>query len=216
MQTKYTTIAKIKAKLSTSLSDNDIDEVIRMVSKNMDTYVGFRLGSDYASSSDFYVNGSGTEFLILSQPLYSYTDLVSIDLQGNTTPETYFIAEPLNLAYKDRFTKRVGKFIAGKGNYKVTGAKQGVGLVDWTTSPNHSLPEEITLVATTLAIAMITAGASLALANSDKSGPVSGETIGSYSINYAVSSENFTKTISSVPSVSDILNKYKEINALVA
>lgn len=99
MQTKYTTIAKVKDGYTTTLTDPEIENIISIVSANIDKYLGFKLATAYATVKDLFLDGSGTEFLILPQPVCSYSGLKFVDLAGNESDVSYVSSKPLNEAY---------------------------------------------------------------------------------------------------------------------
>lgn len=101
------------------------------------------------------------------------------------------------------------------GNYKIKDAKLGLFTIDFTTSPNHTIPNEVEFTVISLVRAMIDAGAKILATSSgegEKSGKITQEQIGSYSATYAQDPVNMANMISSVPNASDILNQYKAIN----
>lgn len=215
MQTKYTTLEKVKAKVTTTLDDAVIESIIGLVSGYIDTFLGYKLATGFSDSAvDMYLDGSGTEYLMLSQPVCGYDSVQYVSLDDSATDLSYIKSYPLNEPYTTYLGNRVGVFKAGMANYRLKNAKLGRFLVDWVDSGNHTLGEDIEGVATSIAVQMITLGGNI-LASSggetEKSGKVIAETIGSYSVQYQNNPTAQRALISSVPTATDILDKYKII-----
>lgn len=215
MQTKYTTLDKVKAKVTTTLSDEEIDKVIALVSGYIDTFLGYKLATGFSDTPvDIDLDGSGTEYLMLSQPVYAYTSVQYVSLDDSATDLSYIKSYPLSEPYTVYLGNRVGIFKAGMANYRLKEAKLGRFSVDWNTQENHTLGDDIEGVATSIAVQMITLGGNI-LASSggetEKSGKVIAETIGSYSVQYQNNPSAQRSLISSVPTATDILDKYKII-----
>lgn len=211
--TNYTTRAKVSAALITPPADAVIDAVIALVSGYIDTYLGCKLASNYSDTpADFFVDGSGTQHIILDQPLNGFTSVQFIGISGSASDVPYTCSYPLNKPYTTYLGLKTGKFSAGMGNFVFKNARIGYFKVDFVTPANHNLPESITAVATSLAVAMINSGAVVLATSSnelEKSGKITSETIGSYSVSYANNLENASKQISAVPTATDLLAPYK-------
>lgn len=221
MQTKYTTLQKVKDRLtSLSLSapsDPEIEDIISIISKNVDNYIGYKLATDFATTKDLIIDGSGTGYLMLNQPVYAYLRAEHLDMSDNATEIINIAKYPLNSSFATYLAMKAGKFISGVANYRLKDAKLGLFSIDWANSTNHTLELTITNACTSLCVAMINAGnniLSTSSNNTEKSGKITGETIGSYSISYATNEENFKNKISEVATVSDVLNPYKSINII--
>lgn len=217
MQTKYTTNTKIKAGFTTSLSDGEIDNLISIVSGHIDTYLGFKLACDYATTKDFLVDGSGTEFLVLDQPICAYTGLKSVSIQGSEADVQYVSSKPLNKAYTLFFEAKTGRFTEGVANYKIVGAKEGLFTIDFVTALNHTLPYDVEQCVIEMVRFMIDGGAKIlttSSAENEKSGKITQESMGSYSASYANDSVNFKQSITSIPNASGILGRYKDVEII--
>lgn len=219
MQTKYTTLQKVKERLAilsiTAPSDPEIEDIISIVSKNIDNYIGYKLATDFATVKDILADGTGTEHLILNQPVYAFLRLDYINTSDSASEVKNVARYPLNASYVTYLNKRIGTFTAGYANHKLIDAKLGLFSVDWSTPANHTLEIAIINATTSLCVAMINAGGAILATSSndtEKSGKITGETIGSYAITYASSEENFKSKMSEVATVSDVLNQYKQIN----
>jgi hypothetical protein len=216
MQSKYTTKEKVLARVTTTLTDPEIENIISLVSGYIDTFLGYKLATDYGdTASNFLLDGSGTEYLMLSQPVYAYTSVDYVALDDSVTPVSYVASYPLNATYTAYLAMKIGTFRAGMGNYRLTGAKLGRFSVDWTDENNHTLDNAVTEVCTSICVAMINAGGFVIATSGgeiEKSGKVTAETIGSYSVQYQNNPATQRQLISSVPTATDILDKYKIIS----
>lgn len=217
MQTKYTTEAKVRAKLgTTTLTADEINEVITAVSANINTYIGYKLATDFnTTAKDYYFDGTGTENVVLNQPVYSFLRVDYVPADSSSTELKNVVPYPLNSSYTAYLATRTGKFTAGNANHRLKDAKLGFFSVDWATPANHTLDTQVESACISLCLAMIKAGALIQASSSqeeEKSGKITGETIGSYSISYANNLSEFNSTISQVPTVSNVLNKYKSVN----
>lgn len=216
MQTKYTNVDRVRAKVTTDLTDEEVGAIINLVSGYMDSFVGFKLATGYGDAPvDFLLDGSGTEHLMLPQPVCAYTRLDRVALDNSTTEELYTQSYPLNAPYTLWIDKKIGRFCAGSANYKLVGAKLGYFLTDFTTEENMTLPDEVISSATSLAVALINAGGVVSASGSndtEHSGKITGETIGSYQVTYADHETDFGTVLNSVPTVTDILTQYKSLN----
>lgn len=208
---KYTTLAKVKASNpDTTLTDPQIEEMIDFVSGYMDKYVGYSLARDYSDpAQDVFLDGSGTQYLILPNALNGSLSVSKVSLDGSTSEVQYIANYPLNAPYTEYLGSRVGIFTAGMANYKVTGGKLGRYTIDFATPANHTLPADLTQVATTLASEIVKAGS--VQASIQSSGIVTSEDTGSYSVSYA-SPEALSSILSATPTATSVLNSYKTAN----
>lgn len=206
----YTTYAKVIAYDSTiTLTQPEIESIIKSVTSYLDTFCNQKLASLYsATPSDFYFDGSGTENIVFENALNGSLTLEN-SLDGTSfVSETNVLFYPLNSSFKTYMRKTYGRFSEGNGNYKVKGGILGMFTYDWTTPANHTLPDDITLVATKMVAETIKAGG-IALGDNTKSGKISSETIGSYSVSYAQDTSNLSTSLNSVLNATNVMNNYK-------
>lgn len=207
----YTNASKIKEKnASITLSDESLNQIAKVVTSLIDSYVGFRLASNEVK--DIYIDGSGTEFLIPDFPINLYTIISRIFGSTEVQIESSdIISYPLNKPYTEYFGLRRGVFAEGMANFKVQGARVGMFYVDLSGS-GTTLPQEIIDLATDLACKIAGEGG-IKLEDTPNSNGLkkTSETIGSYSVSYSNDTVNSIskEVFNSSPSISDILNKYK-------
>ena len=143
----YTTEAKINAMITTT---QDVEAMIKAVSKSIDKYVGYKLGFDNATDTakDYLFSGSGTRDLFLGDYFLENTSIEADEVVITPTKM------PLNADYFN-WLKQSTPFKAGLANIKILGAKKGRYVVDWATTANHTLPEDITEACNKIVIAEI-------------------------------------------------------------
>lgn len=209
---KYTTLEKVKNIVpDTTLTDDQINEYIEFVSGYMDTFVGYALARDYSDApQDMVVDGSGTNTLILNQPINALGSVETIFGVSSVLPADYIVSYPLNEPYTTHIGIRIGKFQAGMGNYVLKDVRKGRYTIDFVTSSNHTLPADLVQVATNLSAEIVKNNAIQSSANT---GVVASETTGSYSVSYVAPTKELVESIlSSTPNVQTILKSYKQIS----
>lgn len=210
---KYTTLAKVKAQnTDTTMTDPQIEELIEFVSGYMDSYIGYSLAKNYSDpATSLFLDGSGTEYLILPNAVNGSLTLESVDISGSLANVDYIALYPLNKPYTEYLGLKLGKFQAGMANYKLSGVRLGRYKIDWANSANHNLPTDLTQAATSLASEIVRQGSIQASLTS--SGIITSEDTGSYSVSYATpTAEMLTSMLSLVPTATSILKSYKKIN----
>ena len=210
MQTSYTTKEAVTAAYTTTATDDQINAAIKAVSSHIDTFVGYRLASDIADGTrNIIFDGSGTRYVMLLNDIHGFTALKLIADDGSEQDVTNVVSYPLGASYTSYFGIRAGVFTRGMANYNVPGVRTGRYTTDWTAPGTaHTLPDDIAAAATSLAISLLRSGGTVSTAIA-KSGNVSGETIGSYSVTYSVSAVQ--TAIAAVPSATTILEAYKRV-----
>lgn len=193
----YTTEAKINAMITTT---QDVEAMIKAVSKSIDKYVGYKLGFDNATDTakDYLFSGSGTRDLFLGDYFLESTSIEADEVVITPTKM------PLNADYFN-WLKQSTPFKAGLANIKILGAKKGRYVVDWTTTANHTLPEDITEACNKIVIAEI----KKADGQVASSGIKSSETMGAYSVSFDTSDKNLD---ASFVTATKIIDNYKAIN----
>lgn len=207
----YTTYEKVLAKDATITMDlTDVEAVIRAVSSYIDQFCNQKIASDQSVAVvPYYFDGSGTESIVFHNALNGSPVMNEVALDGSVTVDTYVTFYPLNAPYKTYAKKTVGKFTDGNGNYSVSGCWLGMYKYNWSTNPtNHTLPDDITQVCTNIVVNTIKEGGIVASDN-EKSGKISSETMGSYSVSYATDASNISKSVNSVLNATNVLNSYK-------
>ena len=205
----YTTLAKVKTALgATTMNDEDIQEVINLVSGYIDSYVGYNLGQLSTRLSTFYVDGSGTEYLMLPSALNGSWLIEDTENGESLVLDENIVSYPQNKPYTEYLGKKRGKFGKITAQYKITGAVFAKYAVSWENESFHTLPAEITGVATKLAVNTCKAGGLEISGNKEKAGKVTSETIGSYTVSYA--SNNMESILAETVNGTAILNHYKK------
>lgn len=215
VQTPYVSTFEVAQAYPDERDEDIILAAIRLVSGYIDTFLGFKLARELgAPLVDWREDGSGTEYLMLSQPVNGFTVAQLEALDDSLTDELYVRSYPLNALYTTYLAKRMGKFMAGMGNYVLPDVRMGMFVVDWdeTTgegnAPQHTLPEDIRKLALAMAIATLKNGGVMT-DDAETAGSIASETTSSYSISYAQDKNKAEKAISSVPTGTGILAKYK-------
>lgn len=185
----YTNASKIKEKNpALTQSDEYLNQIAKIVSNHIDSYLGFKLASNEVK--DIYIDGSGTEYLIPDYPINLYTVITRIfndtEVQIDNSD---LVSYPLNKPYTSYFGLRRGIFAEGMANFKVQGARVGMFYVDLSGS-GTTLPSEIIDLATNLAVKLAEEGG-VKLQNTPNTDGMkkTGETIGSYSVQYSPDSK---------------------------
>ena len=141
----YTTVSKINSLITTTLP---VVDYIEMVSRRIDSILGYRLGyiAGVDTPKDLYFDGSGTNSLILG--MFILPDFGDVENDGTTVS---VIKYPLN---KDYVSYLKGGFIKGDANTVIKNAKIGRYTVDFG-NVGHNLPSDIEQACIALTVASL-------------------------------------------------------------
>lgn len=206
----YTTYAKVMLEdPAITMAQADVENIIRAVSSYIDQFCNQKIASDQSVAViPYYFDGSGTESIVFHNALNGSPVMNEVALDGSVTIDTYVRFYPLNAPYKTYAKKTVGKFTDGNGNYSVSGCWLGMYKYNWSTPAQHTLPEDITQVCTKIVVNTVRE-AGIVASDNEKSGKISSETMGSYSVSYATDASNISKSVNSVLNATNVLNSYK-------
>lgn len=202
----YTNHTEIRNKITTTLTDAQLDAFAQSVSDYINSYIGYTLASDKTVAS-YYFDGSGTEYAFLNDVIHDYTKLDEISgLTASQVSVATLVNYPLNAPHIAYFGLRMGVFKGGMSNYCLKDAKLGRYSL-------ATLPQEIKDLATSLAVKMTEAGG-ISTTSSGVSGLKTSETIGSYSVSYANNAGNSSveQVFSTAIGAKEVLNQYKTIS----
>lgn len=200
----YTNKDEIKKVLpDTSLEDSELNNISQAITNYINKYLGFVLASDEVE--DILIDGSGTEFMFMSDPVASYEKLQKYSSGGFVDVDmANVLSYPLNKPYTAYFGLRRGVWNSELAGYKLTNAKKGMFTLE-------TLPYEVKDLATKLAVKLINAGGVQLTTSATSSGVKTAETIGSYSVSYATNVLDTNKSeFDSNITASGVLDAYKQ------
>jgi hypothetical protein len=195
----YTTIEKIKEIFDTTKTDQEIEELIKIVSAYMDSYVGYTIAYSGIPTPTYYMDGTGTDSVFVNNYIVGYGSIKENDSDISDQVINY----PLNKPFIDCITKKSGYFTPGYGNVMLSDAKIGRYTASFGTA-QHNLPPDIQDACNSLVGGIMkTQSGTVA-----PTGTVQSEKIGSYQITYAVNADTGTAD-NQIVSGFQTLNNYK-------
>ena len=194
MDRTYTDKTKIEELLKETI-DRDLDDIILMVQQYIENKTN-RIFSACSVASARYFDGNGDDTMDIDECIEITKVENGDDYYGDTfteiltTGDTRYYTEPYNELPIESIRLRGGLWTPGKKNVKIT-ARWGY---------SEEVPDDIVWVATYLSSMFYKQQASVA-------GGVQSETIGSYSVNYAL--DAMIANLDEKNKVMEILNKNK-------